>query len=107
MLQQDECFPQDADGGLAFVCDHADNWISNNVSLANLRKAEFRGLTGTGCELRFLRFVLASATDLEEVIVRFSLNSYGLEARTDDFLLGLLGDGTWTAFENKSYEWRP
>ena len=72
-----------------------------------LREAEFRGLTATGCELRFLRFVLESATYLEKLTVSFR-KAYKLGGRKYEFLLGLLGNGEWTACkDNKSYEWRP
>ncbi|CAN6308729.1 unnamed protein product [Urochloa humidicola] len=101
----DDIYGKDA-GDLAFICSHDDHWTSNEISLAKLCTAEFRGLTGTGCELRFLRFMLASATDLEKVTVGFSMN-YKLGGRIDAFLYGLLGNGTWTACKDKSYEWKP
>ncbi|WVZ61062.1 hypothetical protein U9M48_010990 [Paspalum notatum var. saurae] len=101
---------RDADVESAFICKHADNWASTEISLANLREAEFTGLTGTGCECRFLRFVIASATDLQIVTVRFSVNEYNLEGRKDGFLSRLIGDGTWTTNgegPHQWYEWRP
>ncbi|CAL4936740.1 unnamed protein product [Urochloa decumbens] len=108
--KRDEYYKEDTDGDLAFICDHRDNWKSNDISLAALREAEFRGLTGTGCELRFLQSVLASAADLERVTVGFSMD-YNLKvSRIDEFLHTLLGDGTWTACEDghdQSYEWTP
>ncbi|CAL4928067.1 unnamed protein product [Urochloa decumbens] len=91
--KRDEYYKEDTDGDLAFICDHRDNWKSNDISLAALREAEFRGLTGTGCELRFLQSVLASAADLERVTVGFSMD-YNLKgSRIDEFLHTLLGDG--------------
>ncbi|KAJ1292975.1 hypothetical protein BS78_01G032200 [Paspalum vaginatum] len=109
-IKRDEYYSRDADVESAFICKHADNWASSGISLANLRKAEFRGLTGTGCECRFLRFVLASATDVEKVTVTFSVNEYNLEGRKDGFLGRLIGDGTWTTYgesPHQWYEWRP
>ncbi|CAL4936741.1 unnamed protein product [Urochloa decumbens] len=92
MIKRDDIYTKDA-GDLAFICSHEDHWTSNELSLAKLCTAEFRGLTGTGCELRFLRFVLSSATDLEKVTIGFSIN-YKLGGRIDGFLHGLLGNGT-------------
>ncbi|CAL4928068.1 unnamed protein product [Urochloa decumbens] len=105
MTKRDDIYTKDA-GDLAFICSHEDHWTSNELSLAKLCTAEFRGLTGTGCELRFLRFVLSSATDLEKVTIGFSIN-YKLGGRIDGFLHGLLGNGTWAACKDKSYEWKP
>ncbi|CAL4919787.1 unnamed protein product [Urochloa decumbens] len=105
MTRRDDIYTKDA-GDLAFICSHEDHWASNELSLAKLCTAEFRGLTGTGCELRFLRFVLSSATDLEKVTIGFSIN-YKLGGRIDGFLHGLLRNGTWTACKDKSYEWKP
>jgi len=95
MLQQDE-YDSEGDEAFSFTCNHPDHWESSNISLANLRKADFRGMTGTGCELRFLRFVLANATDLQSVTVSFNL--YFIEEELQDswmhyFLHTLLGDG--------------
>ena len=107
MLQQDEYLSEDDDAEAAFFCSHEDNWMFRDISLANLLRAEFRGLTGTDCELRFLQFVLESAEYLNKVTVRFSVNNYNLEGRVDYFLHELFGDDrTWTACEDKSYEWR-
>lgn len=111
-VKKDEYYSGDADVDSAFICKHADNWASNNgISLARLRVAGFGGLTGAGCECRFLRFLLASATGLERVAVSFSANEdYHLEGRKDDFLNRLIEDGTWTANENdyrQWYEWKP
>jgi hypothetical protein len=58
MLQQDEYYDHDVCGDFDFTCNHPDHWESSDISLANLREADFRGMTGTGCELRFLQFVL-------------------------------------------------
>lgn len=99
MLQQDEYFSEDADGNLAFVCNHQERWVFCEISLSNLIRAEFRGLTGTVCELRFLRSLLESAADLEKVIVRFSVNNYNIDGWVDYFLNMVL--------EDHSYEWRP
>ena len=106
MLQQDEYYSAD-DVDSAFTCNHPDHWESSNISLANLRKADFRGMTGTGCELRFLRFVLANATDLQSVTVSFNL--YFIEEELQDswmhyFLHTLLGDGMWTTCENEDQD---
>ncbi|KAL6636644.1 hypothetical protein ACP70R_024216 [Stipagrostis hirtigluma subsp. patula] len=100
-----------------FICDHPINdWKSTDISLAHLQEAEFRGLTGTDCELRFLKFVLATAKDLQKVIVGFN-KDYSLEGRRDDFQHMLLEAGTWTPTldaddlyvwdANESYVWRP
>jgi hypothetical protein len=64
-------------------------------------------MTGTGCELLFLRFVLANATDLQSVTVSFNL--YFIEEEEEDsrmcyFLHTLLGDGTWTACEDEGFD---
>ena len=105
MLQQDEHDSED-DEAFNFTCNHSDNWESSNISLANLREADFRGMTGTGCELGFLQFVLASATDLQSVTVSFNL--YFIEEVQDSrmhyFVHTLLGDGTWTARENEDQD---
>jgi hypothetical protein len=57
-------------------------------------------MTGTGCELRFLQMVVASATSLERVTVSFSINYNLQDSRIHDFLHTLLGDGTWTVCED-------
>ncbi|KAL6636645.1 hypothetical protein ACP70R_024217 [Stipagrostis hirtigluma subsp. patula] len=100
-----------------FVCDHPINdWKSTDISLAHLQEAEFRGLTGTDCELRFLKFLLASTKDLQKVIVGFN-KEYSPEGSRDDFQHMLLEAGTWTPTldaddlyvwdANESYVWRP
>ncbi|KAG2534240.1 hypothetical protein PVAP13_9NG037173 [Panicum virgatum] len=95
-LKIDEYLSKDDDAEAAFFCSHEDNWMFRDISLANLLRAEFRGLTGTDCELRFLQFVLESAEYLNKVT-----------GRVDYFLHELFGDDrTWTACEDKSYEWR-
>ncbi|XP_012704336.1 uncharacterized protein LOC105915095 [Setaria italica] len=38
-----------------FICDH---WESHKISFIHLMKADFRGVTGTDCELWFLQYVL-------------------------------------------------
>jgi hypothetical protein len=108
MLQQDEYDSED-DEAFNFTCKHSDNWESSNISLANLREADFRGMTRTGCELRFLQFVLASATDLQSVTVSFNLYFIEEEEEVQDsrmhyFVHTLLGDGTWTAHENEDQD---
>nr|TKV90514.1 hypothetical protein SEVIR_9G034300v2 [Setaria viridis] len=95
-IKKDEYFSEDADGNLAFVCNHQDRWVFSEISLSNLIRAEFRGLTGTVCELRFLRSLLESAADLEKVI-----------GWVDYFLNMVLEDGVWASNEDHSYEWRP
>jgi hypothetical protein len=122
MLQQDEYYDHDVCGDLDFTCNHPDHWESSDISLANLRETDFRGMTGTGCELRFLQFVIASATYLQSVTVSFNL--YFIKEEVQDsrmhyFLHKLLGDGTWTSRENedqdfdklhkctKFYKWTP
>jgi hypothetical protein len=107
MLQQDKHFSEDAGGKLAFVCKHDDRWIFPEISLSNLIRAEFMGISGTVCELRFLRFLLENAADLEKVTVIFSANNYNIEGWVDYFLNVMLEDGVWTANDDRSYEWRP
>ncbi|KAL6636647.1 hypothetical protein ACP70R_024219 [Stipagrostis hirtigluma subsp. patula] len=97
-----------SDKNETLVCDHPPNdWKSTDFSLAHLQEAEFRGLIGTDCELRFLKFMLASAKDLQKVIVGF--NKDYSEGRRDDFQHMLLEAGTWTPSRDDagSYEWRP
>ncbi|KAL6636646.1 hypothetical protein ACP70R_024218 [Stipagrostis hirtigluma subsp. patula] len=92
-----------------FVCDHPPNdWKSSDFSLAHLQEAEFKGLTGTGCELRFLQVMLASAKDLHKVIVGFNVE-YCRKARRVNFKNMLLEAGSWTPSRDadESYEWRP
>jgi hypothetical protein len=120
MLQQDEYYSEDADVKSAFSCNHPDHWELSDIYLAKLREAYFRGMTGTGCELRFLRFVLASAIDLHSVTVSFNLCFIEevQDSRMHYFLHLLLGDGTWTTLEDedlankpyncsKLYKWAP
>ena len=109
MLQQDEYYDHDVCGDLDFTCNHSDHWESSDISLANIREADFRGMTGTGCELRFLQFVLASATDLQSVTVSFNLYFIEEEEEVQDsrmhyFVHTLLGYGTWTARENEDQD---
>ncbi|KAL6893810.1 hypothetical protein ACP4OV_007908 [Aristida adscensionis] len=92
-----------------FVCDHPEeDWKSNDISLAHLEEAEFTGLTGTKCELRFLQFVLASAKDLRKLVIRFS-DMCSLVGKRDYFEHMLIEGGMWTPCcdTNESYEWRP
>ncbi|TVU44397.1 hypothetical protein EJB05_03836, partial [Eragrostis curvula] len=50
----------------SFKCGHIDHWKSQEISLSNVHEAKFKRLTGTDCELRFLRFMLSSATQLRK-----------------------------------------
>ncbi|CAL4945126.1 unnamed protein product [Urochloa decumbens] len=100
--------PDDLCLGSDFICDHLDHWKYHKISSVHLQKAEFRGLTGTDCELRFLRSVLASARQLQVVVVSFNPH-FSVEEKRDDFQNTLLGSGTWSDCHDtsRSYEWRP
>nr|TKV90513.1 hypothetical protein SEVIR_9G034200v2 [Setaria viridis] len=97
--------PDDQCLGSDFICDHLDHWKSYEISSLHLQKAEFRGLTGTDCELHFFRSVLASARQLQMVVVSFNPN-YSVEEKRDDLQNMLLGGGTWSDC-HWSYERRP
>ncbi|KAL6893808.1 hypothetical protein ACP4OV_007906 [Aristida adscensionis] len=97
-------------GTKSLICDHPrQEWKSDDFSLAHLQEAEFRGLTGTECELQFLQVVLASATNVQKVLASFGTQYCLTTQRVDDFRRRLLGCGTWTRCRDacQSYEWRP
>ncbi|KAL6636651.1 hypothetical protein ACP70R_024223 [Stipagrostis hirtigluma subsp. patula] len=92
------------------ICNHQDHWKSQKISLVHLQEVELRGLRGINCELRFLQLVLASATQLQKMFVRFDRH-HCLEGTENDFLDMLLGGGTWMGGHisdaGQSYTWRP
>ncbi|KAL6651378.1 hypothetical protein ACP70R_010303 [Stipagrostis hirtigluma subsp. patula] len=90
-----------------FFCDHSDHWESHEISLAHLQHVECTGLAGTDCEFWFMKSLLRSALQLQNVAINFD-PEYGLKNGTDAFeLLPQLDGGMWTACHNSylSYQW--
>ncbi|KAL6650764.1 hypothetical protein ACP70R_009689 [Stipagrostis hirtigluma subsp. patula] len=90
-----------------FFCDHSDHWESHEISLAHLQHVECIGLAGTDCEFWFMKSLLRSALQLQNVAINFD-PEYGLKNGTDAFeLLPQLDGGMWTACHNSylSYQW--
>ncbi|CAN6179217.1 unnamed protein product [Urochloa humidicola] len=83
-------------GGLYVDCDHPDHWTSHDISMAHLQEVEVTGLTGTDCELRFMKTVLASAKRLHKVDVSFYPECQHQD-KMDAFERMLLGEGMWTS----------
>ncbi|TVU44396.1 hypothetical protein EJB05_03835, partial [Eragrostis curvula] len=94
-------------GTSAFLSDHTYGWSANKISLGHLKEAKLMGLITEDSELTFLKYVLASATNLEKVVVSF--DKFSPESGRDEFRHMLLGGGTWTPCRDsyESYEWRP
>ncbi|CAN6172637.1 unnamed protein product [Urochloa humidicola] len=57
---------------LDLECEHLDYWASHEISMAHLQVVELTGLTGTECELWFMKAVLTSAKGLRKVAVSFN-----------------------------------
>ena len=62
----------DLKAGLGLECDHQDYWTSHEISMDHLQEVELSGLTGTDCELWFMKAVLTSAKGLRKVAVRLA-----------------------------------
>ncbi|CAL5051214.1 unnamed protein product [Urochloa decumbens] len=57
---------------LDLECEHLDYWTSHDISMAHLQVVELTGLTGTECELWFMKAVLTSARGLRKVAISFN-----------------------------------
>ncbi|CAL5030040.1 unnamed protein product [Urochloa decumbens] len=54
------------------LCDHPDHWRPpHEIYLPHLKEAEFTGLVGTECELRFIQSMLTSTTQLQKATISF------------------------------------
>ena len=78
-------------------CDHPDHWASDEISMTHLQEVELTGLTGTGCELGFMKAVLTSAGGLRKVAATFNPKCKQPERKMDAFESMLLDQGMWTS----------
>jgi hypothetical protein len=87
------------------VCGH---WRSFEFSSVHLQEVKLE-VTGTDFELEFLQFLLAGATQLRQVVLRFHYYWYTepVDHKNGDFHHRLLGHGIWTWTGCRSCEWTP
>lgn len=87
---------------------YPDQWKPCKISFARLQEAEVSGMTGTGCEFRFLQYVLASARELQKVSVSFRTKCFQEGIRDHVEFKLLRGRVTWSSFRDayQSYRWR-
>ena len=78
-------------------CDHPDHWASHEISMTDLQEVELTGLTGTDCELWFMKAVLTSAGGLRKVAATFNPKCKQPERKMDAFESMLLDQGMWTS----------
>ncbi|KAJ1258155.1 hypothetical protein BS78_10G052800 [Paspalum vaginatum] len=78
-------------------CNHQDYWTSHEISMTHLLELEFTGLTGTDCELWFMKVVLASAKRLCKVAISFHTKCWQYQDKMDAFERMLLEEGMWTS----------
>ncbi|KAG2604392.1 hypothetical protein PVAP13_4NG059100 [Panicum virgatum] len=78
-------------------CDHPDHWASDEISMTHLQEVELTGLTGTGCELGFMKAVLTSAGGLRKVAATFNPKCRQPERKMDAFESMLLDQGMRTS----------
>ncbi|CAN6229552.1 unnamed protein product [Urochloa humidicola] len=92
-----------------FLCNHPDHWRPpHEIYLPHLKEAKFTGLVGTECELRFIKSMLTSTTQLQKVTIRFD-REYNLSMnRVNAFeRIQMVEGGTWTCDEAySSLEWK-
>jgi hypothetical protein len=58
--------------GLDLKYDHPDHWASHEISVTHLQEIELTGLSGTDCELWFMKAVLTSAGGPRGVAATFN-----------------------------------
>ncbi|CAO2047607.1 unnamed protein product [Urochloa humidicola] len=75
------------------VCDHPNHWTSNAIFMAQLQEVELTGLTGTDCELWFMKTMLASAERLHKVAISFINQKDQHPSKMDAFKRMLLDEG--------------
>ena len=92
MLQHD-----DLKAGLGLECDHQDYWTSHEISMDHLQEVELSGLTGTECELWFMKAVLRSAKGLRKVAITFNPKCWQYQGKMDAFKRMLLDEGMQTS----------
>ncbi|CAN6190839.1 unnamed protein product [Urochloa humidicola] len=83
--------------GLDLKCDHPDLWTSHEISMAHLQAIELIGLTGTDCELWFMKAVLTSARGLRKVAISFDPKCVQHEGKMDAFESMLHDEGMQTS----------
>lgn len=65
--------------------------------MAHLQELELTGLTGTECELWFMKVVLAGAKNLYKVAIRFNPKCWQHQGKMDVFERMLLNEGMCTS----------
>jgi hypothetical protein len=83
--------------GLGLECHHQDYWTSYEISMDHLQEVELSGLTGTDCELWFMKAVLTSAKGLRKVAVSFNPKCRQHQGKMDAFKRMLLDEGMQTS----------
>ncbi|PUZ62085.1 hypothetical protein GQ55_4G329400 [Panicum hallii var. hallii] len=83
--------------GLDLLCHHRYHWKSNEISMAHLQEVELTGLTGTDCEVWFMKTMLASAKGLFKVAISFNPYCWQHQGKMDAFERMLLDEGMWTS----------
>ncbi|KAL6651374.1 hypothetical protein ACP70R_010299 [Stipagrostis hirtigluma subsp. patula] len=99
-------YPND---GIDFLSDHLDHWKSHEINLAHLQEVEYTGLVGTDCDIKFLEFLLSSATQLRQASVSFDQKSELMGNRSNFFeLTPRVGNRVWTACPDAhlTYRWK-
>ncbi|KAL6650760.1 hypothetical protein ACP70R_009685 [Stipagrostis hirtigluma subsp. patula] len=95
--------------GIDFLSDHLDYWKSHEINLAHLQEVEYTGLVGTDCDIKFLEFLLSSATQPRQASVSFDQKSELMGNRSNFFeLTPRVGNRVWTAFPDAhlTYRWK-
>ncbi|KAG2604376.1 hypothetical protein PVAP13_4NG058466 [Panicum virgatum] len=82
--------------GLDLLCHHRYHWKSNEISMAYLVEVELTGLTGTDCEVWFMKTILTSAKGLFKVAISFNPYCWQHQGNMDAFERMLLDEGMWT-----------
>ncbi|KAJ1272800.1 hypothetical protein BS78_06G229400 [Paspalum vaginatum] len=97
-------------GLLDLFCDN--QWgccQSHGFSLPHLREIELKKLMGTECELRFIQFMFAKATDIQKVAVSFDTYYWPEDSKEPLELMPPIDGGSWSACKDDdllSCEWR-
>ncbi|CAL5036925.1 unnamed protein product [Urochloa decumbens] len=83
----------DLHAGLNHLCHHRYHWKSNDISMDHLQEVELTGLTGTDCELWFMKTMLASAKRLCKVAISFNPCCWQHPGKMDAFERMLVDEG--------------
>ncbi|CAN6190815.1 unnamed protein product [Urochloa humidicola] len=82
---------------LDLKCEHLDCCTSHEISMAHLQVVELTGLTGTECELCFMKAILTSAKGLRKVALSFNSKCEQHEDKMNAFESMLHKEGMMTS----------